>query len=323
MSNFVFALNATMPVFLVILLGWFLRRIGMLGPGFCRDANLYVFRVALPVSLFNSISTMDLYSDFSLSFCLFCALATAAFFLGVWGLAALLMKDRRMIGAFAQASCRSSAAILGIAFATNIYGDAGLVPMMIVAAVPLYNIFAVLILSFSPQVDENGALMPPAADGKARVRKACLDVLKNPIIIGILLGIPFALLRVTLPEMLTGALKSVGGTASPVALLVVGASFSGGEALQKWKPAVASTVIKLFVLPLVFLPIAVWLGFRNSALVAILIMTGSPTTVAAYVMARQMHGDGVLTSNVVLLSTLVSSVSITLWLFALRSFALI
>ena len=154
MDNFVFALNATIPVFLVILLGWFLKRVGMLNDAFNKAANRYVFQCALPVSLFQSISGMDLYTDFHPRFCLFCFAATTVMFLGVWGVSALLLRNKAMVGAFSQAAARSSAAILGIAFAESIYGDAGMVPMMIVAAVPFFNIYSVLILTFSPRVDE-------------------------------------------------------------------------------------------------------------------------------------------------------------------------
>lgn len=323
MSSFVFALNATLPVFLVILLGWFLIRIHLLNDAFLKAADQYVFKCALPVSLFLSIAKMDLYSDFDPKFCLFCFVVTTIVFFGVWGCARLFLKNRALIGAFTQAAARSSAAILGIAFAVNIYSDSGMVPMMIVSAVPFFNIYSVLILTFSPQVDDAGRLLPPAAEGGALVKKACLNVLKNPIILGILAGIPFALLCLPLPTILNSTLTTVGGTATPIALLVIGGSFSGAEALKKWKPAAVASFIKLFLLPGLFLPAAVALGFRTSELVAILIMLGSPTTVSCYVMAKNMNGDGVLTSNVVVLTTLFSSVSITLWLSLLRSFALV
>lgn len=323
MSNFLFAVNATIPVFLVILLGWLLMRWGILNEGFASAGNKYVFKCALPVSLFESIATMDLYTDFDWRFCVFCALGTAVMFLGVWAGAALFLRDKTMVGAFSQAAARSSAAILGVAFATNIYGDSGMVPMMIVAAVPLFNLFSVLILSFSPQTDEQGHLLPPPKDGAQRVKRTLFNVLTNPIILGIVAGIPFSLLRLQLPALVLKTVDMVGGTASPVALLVVGASFSAGEAMKKWKPAAAATAIKLFLLPAIYLPLAALLGFHGSEMVAILIMVGSPTTVACYVMAKNMHNDGVLTSNVVVLATLLSSVSLTMWIFLLRTFALI
>lgn len=322
MDNFTFALNATIPVFLVIVLGFFLQKVHLLNDSFNKTANEYVFKCALPVSLFRSIAGMDFYSEFNLGFCLFCFTATTVMFLGVWAAAWLLMKDKGQVGAFAQASARSSAAILGVALAVNIYGDSGMVPMMIMSSVPFFNVYSVLILSFSPQVDGDGNLLPAARGGGA-VKAACINVAKNPLILGILLGVPFALMRIQVPAMLDSALSTVGATATPVALLVVGASFSGSEAMKRWKGAVCSSFVKLFLLPGIFLPLAAMLGFRQSEIIAILIMTGSPTTVASFVMAKNMHADGVLTSNAVLLSTILSSVSITFWLYLLRSFGLI
>lgn len=322
MENFTFALNATIPVFLVIVLGFFLQKVHLLNDSFNKTANEYVFKCALPVSLFRSIAGMDFYSEFNLGFCLFCFTATTVMFLGVWAAAWLLMKDKGQVGAFAQASARSSAAILGVALAINIYGDSGMVPMMIMSSVPFFNVYSVLILSFSPQVDGDGNLLPAARGGGA-VKAACINVAKNPLILGILLGIPFALMRIQVPAMLDSALSTVGATATPVALLVVGASFSGSEAMKRWKGAVCSSFVKLFLLPGIFLPLAAMLGFRQSEMIAILIMTGSPTTVASFVMAKNMHADGVLTSNAVVLSTILSSVSITFWLYLLRSFGLI
>lgn len=319
MGNFIFALNATVPLFLVIGLGYFLQRINFLNAPFNKTANEYVFRCALPVSLFRSIAGMDFYSDFDPRFCLFCFLGTTVMFAGSWAASWLLVKDKGQIGAFAQASVRSSAAVLGVALATNIYGDAGMVPMMIMSAVPFFNVYAVLILSFSPQVDEEGHLLP-AAQGMEAVKKACLNVVKNPLILGILAGLPFALLRIQVPAMVDSALKSIGGTATPIALLVIGASFSGSEAIKRLKGAVVSSFIKLFLLPAIFLPLAAVLGFRDSQMIAILIMVGAPTTVSCFVMAKNMNADSVLTSNTVLLSTLLSALSITFWLYLMRLF---
>lgn len=164
-------------------------------------------------------------------------------------------------------------------------------------------------------MDEDGHLLP-AAKGTEAVKRACMDVLKNPLIIGIVLGLPFALFQWKIPVMVDSALSMVGGTASPVALLVVGASFSGGKALPRWKSAMVSSLVKLWLLPLIFLPMAAMMGFHGCEMIAILIMVG-------FVMAKNMHADTVLTSNAVRISTVFSSVSITFWLFALRSFGLI
>lgn len=144
MDNFIFSLNATLPVFLIILLGFFLQRIHLLNDAFNKTANEYVFKCALPISLFRTISGMDFYSEFDPGFCLFCFTVSTVMFMGIWAAAWLLIKDKRRIGAFAQASVRSSAAILGLAMAVNIYGDAGMVPLMVMFSVPFFNAYSVL-----------------------------------------------------------------------------------------------------------------------------------------------------------------------------------
>lgn len=314
MDSFIFSLNATMPVFLVILLGYWLKRIGFLTEGFASVADKLVFKVALPAQLFYDIACTDLRQDFEPSFVIFCMAATTAMFGGIYLLARLLLKDKSLVGAFSQASARGSAAILGIAFVQNVYGNAGLTPLMIVAAVPLFNIYSVLILTFSAT---------DAASRGGQLKKACLNVMKNPIILGILAGLPLSLLEIQLPAILEKTVVSVSNMSTPVALLVVGAGFQTGAALAKLRPAVAATVIKLVVLPAIFLPLAVWMGFTGSELMAILIMVGAPTTVTCYIMAKNMGGDAQLSSTIVVLATLFSSVTLTFWIFLLRSMALI
>ncbi|MEI3265705.1 MAG: AEC family transporter [Frisingicoccus sp.] len=119
------------------------------------------------------------------------------------------------------------------------------------------------------------------------------------------------------------SLDNMGATASPIALLVVGATFEGRKALAKIRPSLVATLIKLVIIPAIFFPFAILFGFRNSELVAILVMLGSPTTVSCYIMAKNMKNDAVLTSSIVVLATLLSSISLTAWIFILRSFGLI
>lgn len=314
MDSFAFSLNATMPIFLVMVLGYVLRQIGMFSDEFCAVANKYVFQVALPVLLFRDIGQTNLYEDFNLSFVFYCMGVTTVMFFGVWALAAKFLPDKTMVGAFAQGSVRSSVAVLGIAFVENMYGSAGLTPLMIVSAVPLFNVFSVIILTFSA---EGGA------HGHAAIKKACIGVIKNPIILGILAGLPISLLQITLPTIPMKAIDSVAATATPIALLVVGAGFQGTRALAKLRPTLAATAVKLVVLPAVFVPLAVWLGFSGTEMVAVLIMLGSPTTVSAYIMAQNMGNDGELSSSVIVLTTLLSSVTLTGWIFLLHILGII
>lgn len=318
MDNFIFSLNATIPIFLLIVVGWFLMRLGILSKAFTASADKYVFKVALPAVLFKDIATADIRSDFDPKFFFFCMIATSMMFLGVWFFANLLIKDKSIIGAFVQGSARGSAAVLGIAFVNNIYGSSGMAPMMIVAAVPLYNIFSVIILTVHSNNKDNNA---------SQIKTTVLNVLKNPIIIGIVAGLPFSLLGIDITGPALNipykVISNLAATATPIALLVVGASFEGRKAIQKLGPTLTASIIKLFILPAVFFPFAVMMGFRGSELVAILVMLGSPTTVTCYIMAKNMGNDEVLSSSIVVMATLLSSVSLTFWVFLLKSLALI
>lgn len=311
MENFIFSVNVTIPIFLVILLGYILRRFEFLTEEFVRVANKYVFVIALPVMLFLDIASSDVREKMELKFFLFCVLVTIAMFLLVWLFAALVLKDKSMVGAFAQAGARGSAAVLGVAFVQNICGEMGMAPLMIVSAVPFFNILSVIILVFN-------------ADGGderdyGRIKNSCINIAKNPIIIGILLGLLVSLLGTDLPVIASRALGYISQTATPIALLAIGAGFDTKQALTRLKPALGAAFIKLVGLPLLFLPIAYKLGFAPSEMVAILIMLASPTTVSCYVMAKNMKNDAVLTSNVIVLTTLISSVTLTAWIYILKS----
>ena len=316
MADFIFSLNATLPIFLIMVLGWFLMRIGLFNKEFNKVADKYVFKVALPVLLFKDIATADIRSDFNLTFVLFCMITTTIMFLAIWGLSYIFIKDKTQVGAFAQASARGSAAVLGIAFINNIYGNSGMAPLMIVSAVPLYNILSVIILTFS-------ADMGKGVNKGENIKKACLNVIKNPIIIGIFLGLPFSILGISIPQIPLKAVTSIAQTATPVALLVVGAGFEGAKAIKKLKLTSIATFIKLVLLPLIFFPFAIAFGFRGSELVAILVMLGSPTTVTCYIMAKNMGNDEVLSSSIVVMATLLSSVTLTGWIFVLKVMGLI
>ena len=308
MNDFLFSLNSTIPIFFVIFIGWFLRQRGMLNDGFLSAGNKFVFSIALPALLFRDISGADIQNVFDLKYVLYCMIVTSLMFWGIWLFTELFMKDKSMIGAFVQASFRGSAAILGIAFIENIYGHSTVGPLMIVASVPLYNIYSVLVLTMRGNGNENGS-----------IKTAIINILKNPIILGIFAGLPFSFLHIDFPNVIDKCINNLAVTATPLGLLLVGAGFEGRKALAKIKPTMVATMIKLFVLPVLFLPIAMYLGFHGESMIAILIMLGSPTTVSCYIMSKNMGNDAVLTSSIIVMATLLSSVSLTFWVFVLRT----
>lgn len=313
-ENLIFSLNATVPIFLMMVLGYVLHEIGWMDDEFASKMNRFVFRVPLPVLLFGDLAAVDFAQVWNMKFVSFCFGVTVISIAVSAGIS-FLWKDRSIQGEFIQASYRSSAAILGIAFIQNIYGTAGMAPLMIIGSVPLYNVMAVLVLS----------LFKPGQRGLDRdVMKTTLwGIVTNPIILGIAAGLLWSALRLPMPQIMGKMISSVGGVTTPMGLMAMGAAFDLRRAFAKVKPAVTAAFIKLIGFCAVFLPAAVRLGFREEELVAILVMLGSATTVTCFVMAKNMGHEGVLSSSVVMLTTLFSAFTLTGWLYLLRSMGLI
>lgn len=332
MDSFIYSLNATIPIFLVMVIGGLIKKWGIIDDNFVNKANKYVFNVALPFLLFKDIADSDIRSQFDIRFVLYCMIVTTVCFVGIWILTEIFMKDDSQKGSFVQGAFRGSAAILGIAFIRNMYDSSGMAPLMIVSAVPLYNIFSVVVLTFKAH-PENGELAATASEKNSEkwkekvaepkksggnIKKSIVNIAKNPIIIGILLGIPFSVLGVKFPPIIDKTVSSIAQTATPIALIAIGAGFEGRKAVKKIKPTVICTFIKLIGQAALFLPLAVAMGFRNQELMAILIMLASPSTVSGYIMAKNMHNDGVLASSIIVLTTMLSAVTLTGWIFLLR-----
>ncbi len=315
MEQLMFSLNATIPVFLVMVIGYLLRTLHIVDEPFVKTLNSFNFKITLPVLLFRDIATSDFYSVWDTKYVLYCFLVTLTCIIAIWLIVGLTYRNKALLGEFIQASYRSSAAVLGIAFIQNIYGDSGMAPLMIIGTVPLYNVAAVLILSFTG----------PNAHGldKSSLKTSVKDILTNPIILGILLGMVVSACRISFPFIVTKTIDNISGLATPLALLGLGAGFEGRKALKQLLPTSVATLIKLVLLPVIFLPIAIAMGFTGEKLVAILIMLGSPTTVSCYIMAKNMKHEGVLTSSVVVSTTFLSSITLTFFLFLLRSSGLI
>lgn len=331
MENLIYSLNATLPVFAVIAAGYLFNRLKLFNESFISAANRFIFNVCLPLMIFGDMSGTDLAAGFDLSLVLYSGGITCAAFALIWICARLLIKDKSIIGAFVQAAYRSSVAVMGFAFMMNIYGRTGLMPMIIIGCVPLYNIFAVTVLTF----EARGAAED--RDKRGKLKKAAAGIIKNPIILGIIAGcigsaVNSAGIVSAIGENAVGGLvigvigktlDNLASIATPLSLIVIGASFDGGEMMKKLKPAAACCAVKLLALPGVFLPIAAALGFRGEAMLALVIMLGSPTTPSCYIMAKNMNNDGVLTSGVIAATTLLSSITLTFWIFLMRTVGLI
>ena len=147
--------------------------------------------------------------------------------------------------------------------------------------------------------------------------------MKNPIIIAIVLGLIVAYFQIDFPTIVDNTVNNIAKMATPLALIGMGAGFEGRKALAKIKPTLAASLIKLLAQPLVFIPLAVAFGFTGEKLIGILVMLAAPATPSCYIMAKNMKHEGILTSSVVVATTFLSSITITFWLYLLKTFGLI
>lgn len=182
MDNLIYSLNATVPVFVVIVAGYIFKKIGWINDGFIKASNKLTFTVTLPLLLIQDMMNNDFLKKFDLTYVLFCFFVTLLCCIGTTIVTKIVMKDKSIIAEFVQASYRSSAAVLGAAFILNIYGDAGMLPLMIIGAVPLYNVYAVIILLLS--------VLKRSKTGE-NISKNIKGIATNPIILGIVIGVIF------------------------------------------------------------------------------------------------------------------------------------
>lgn len=309
--NLAFSLNATLPVFLMMIFGGFVRKSGLIDGHTTGQLNRFVFRTLLPALLFKDLSTADFRAVWDGKFVVFCVIVTLLS-VAAAVLFSLLHKDKAERGEIIQASYRSSAAILGIAFINNIYGNATIAALMIVGTVPLYNIIAVVVLTLTSP-DKNGK------NGSSLAADTIKSILTNPIILGIAAGIVWSVLEIPQPVILSKSVSYLGNMATPLSLIALGASFSFSETKGKVSVTTGIAFIKLVLLCAVFLPFALMFGFRGEKLIAILVMLGSPTTSSCFVMAKNLGHKGIITSFAVMLTTLCSAFTLTLFLFILKS----
>ena len=310
-NDLIFSLNATVPVFLMMIFGWICRRIGLLDDHTTAVLNKFTFRTLLPSLLFMDLSKADFRAVWDGKFVVFCIVATVIS-ISLALCYSLLHKDKAERGEIIQAAYRSSAAVLGIAFVKNIYGEAIMAALMIVGTVPLYNIAAVTILSLtSPKQDKKS--------GRELALSTLKGIVTNPIILGIIVGMGWSLMGIPQPVILEKSVSYLGNMATPLSLIALGASFRTEDVKGRLKVTLGITVIKLTLFAAIFLPIAVHMGFRDEKLVAILVMLGSATTGSCFVMAKNMGHKGMITALAVMLTTMLSAFTLTLWLFLLKT----
>ncbi|MCL2571590.1 MAG: AEC family transporter [Defluviitaleaceae bacterium] len=310
LDNFIFSINTVAPLFLVLFLGLILKKKGFLSESFVSVGNKVVFYIALPASIFLSVYTAELGDLLDWGFVAFAVGASLVGFFGIWFISAIFIKNKPILGAFAQGAFRGNFAFLGMPLLINLAGEAGEARAALIMAfvLPVYNICTVLILA-------------ACSDSAKKVgfKTIILTIVKNPFIIAIAIAFGFQLLNIRLPFIISTTVRYGANMATPLALICLGAgmTFQGFDA--KFKYALGASLIKVLVLPVIFVIVGYLMGFRNYDIAAFLILGGIPSAIAGYAMVVQMGGDGYIAGTIVVISTLFSAFTLTIFIYILRT----
>lgn len=312
MQNLILAFNVVLPLFLCIVLGYFLRAIGMIKEVTQKDLNRLCFKVFLPIYLFNSIYTTDLAVAFDGRLVMFAMCGLLGMFLLLMLLIPRIEKENPRRGVMVQAIFRSNFVLYGLPVATSICGEAHIGPtsLLISIVVPIYNILAVLCLEWF-------------RGGKPDGKKILRGIVSNPLIIASVLGVAANLLKLPLPSGVQKCVTDLGRVATPLSLVALGADFKFNKVRGITGQLILCVAGKLVIAPLVMVTLGILMGFRGDYLVPVLVMFGAPSAVSSYTMAQQMNGDATLAASVVVFTTAFSILTIFLWVFFLKQLAFI
>ncbi|MDR1120108.1 MAG: AEC family transporter [Dysgonamonadaceae bacterium] len=311
MDNFLFSLNAVGPLFSLMAVGYAARQTNFISDVFFKEANKFVFKFSLPLMLFQNVQT-NFHGDLSNHKLIYTALAgIMVTILVACCIIPLFIKRRGQRGSMIQAVYRSNFIIYGVPMATGMYGGEALVPitMLMAIVIPVYNVAAVIILSF---FSETG-------NGKFTLKEITIDILKNPLIIGCLSGILAGYLHIRIPVFIQTSLNDLASIATPLALFVMGGEFQFRRLTNnRWK-VLSATLARLVLAPAILAWIFIQMGFRNVELSALLALFATPAAVAGFIMSKNMGCDGELSAQIVVTTTLLSSVSIFCFIYIFRA----
>lgn len=308
LSNLIVALSAVVPMFCLMAVGAFVKFSKLLTDEELKHINRMVFRVFFFFMLFHSIYTTDLAATFRPKLMLFGAGAVAVVFIFLMIFIPRIEKENRRRGVMVQAIFRSNFVIMGVPVVANIFGDANIAvtTMMIAIIIPMYNIFAVFALE-------------TFRGGKISILPILAGILKNPMILGAISGALLLNLGVRIPAPVLKPIGQIAAATTPVALIILGASFKLGSAQAHLSQLVKCILGRLIIVPAVVLGVAIVLGFRGIDFVTLIAIFGTPCAVVSFAMAQQMNGDADLAGNCVVFTSALSCFTIFCWILFFKT----
>lgn len=309
-----FSASVTLPCFIIVFLGWWLKRRKIIDDAFIATGSKIIFTIALPTLIFLSITQNKITEIINIQQVSFGLVATFTGFLAVWmisGRVGVAAYDR---GVFVQAAFRGNMGIIGLALCQNMYGSEGLAIGAILLAflTLLYNVLSIISLTLA--VHQNH----PNGEHEFKLSRVFTDIMKNPLIISIMLALIVSYLHISIPPVLKQSASYFANMTLPLALLCVGGAISLQALKTSSRLSAWALALKLAILPFVFTLSGYLLGLEGVLLGTLFLMFASPTATVSFVMAKEIGGNAGLAANIVALSTIVSMVTISIGIFAGR-----
>lgn len=306
-DSLITAMTVVAPLAILMGIGVLVRMAKVVDRPTMKKVDGLCFRLFMPVLLFKNIYDSDLIHSWDGPGFLFVFICICILFILCLVVPRWVMADGGRAASIGQALVRPNYILFGIAVAESMFGEgnAGTVALFGAMIVPLVNVFSTIILEVN-------------RSGSANLKKLLISVLHNPMIVATLLALFLMVFRIQLPALLYSVVRSVSAVTTPLAFISLGVSLDLGEAFSNRKTLVVAVLLRLVVIPMVFLPISAALGFRDQTMCALMIFFAAPTAVSSYPMAVAMGADGPLAGQLVCCTTVASILSIFCWTFVLR-----
>lgn len=312
MESLFTALKIVLPLFIMLVVGYVIKLAGMMNETSVKQTNKVIFRIFLPILVFLNIYRSNLEDSFDSTLLLYAVIGVLLQFTLSLCTVIITEKDNERRGVMLQGMFRGNFVLFGIPVSTALFGDtaAGLASVLIAVVIPMYNALAVLALEMF-----NGT--------KPGILKVIKGILTNPLILASIAAILCLTFHITLPDIIIETGSDLAAIATPLAFVMLGASFGFGDAGRYVKDMAITLGAKLVFFPLLFLGAAILMGFRDAPLAVLLTLFGSPIAVSSFTMAQQMGGDDKLAGQLVVYSTLFSILTIFVFVFSLKELAFI
>ena len=313
-DNIIFTGNVVVPVFLLIAIGYFVKRINVINENFVDVTSKFVYSVSLPALVFVNIAAIDLTEAIDFSQIIYIYAATLVSFFVIWIFSIPFIKDGKNLSVFVQGAYRSNYAIVGLAIISKLFGYdvMGKAAIVLAFVLPLYNVLAVIILT-----------VPLRKERKLNLINTFVEILFNPLIVAVIIGLPFSYFKIKIPAVITSTIGFLSELALPLALIGIGGSMN----LQNLKKASAlaftSSAIKVILIPIILTAGGYYFGYRGIDLGIMFVLFGCPTAIVSFIMADAMGANSKLAGNIVLISTIASVFTIAVGIVILKELALI